>query len=397
MFIWDLLCDTTALGAHILYASTENGLYYTLDQGLTWSQMGTTGLPSGATDIRSMATFTSGGNLYMVIGTWGYGVYYRQLGVAVNWIAANPNGITPNAAVQEVVINDGYLFAGTADHGIYRISLTDLLAAPNILNGFKHLNNMPYSFIWALEGGEGNYHNNGQAGSFGLYAGTYGDGFWRSVRDDINTTVLGDLWTQENTGLDNNYVHALFHLDGTPGPATLYAGTWPGGVFMATDEFANDIVWEDLGLTQFVSNSDGSGLNVSSIFKAGGKLLVGTDDGHLYVASAPQGPTSVGNDDNQTQNVIPSTFEVSQNYPNPFNPSTTIKYGLPENSIVTIKIFNILGQEVKTLVNTEKNAGTYSVTWNGDNNFGQKVTSGTYIYRVVAGNFVQTKKMVLLK
>jgi len=100
--------------------------------------------------------------------------------------------------------------------------------------------------------------------------------------------------------------------------------------------------------------------------------------------------------DNET-NVIPETFTVSQNYPNPFNPSTIIKFGLPEASFVSIKIYNVLGQEVKSLLNDQKNAGTYSVQWNGDNNFGHKVSSGTYIYRIVAGNNVATKKMVLLK
>ena len=105
------------------------------------------------------------------------------------------------------------------------------------------------------------------------------------------------------------------------------------------------------------------------------------------------GVTAVDN----SENVIPTDFSITQNYPNPFNPSTTIRYGLPQASSVTIKIYNILGQEVKTLVNEDKSAGTYTVQWNGDNDFGYQVASGTYIYRIVAGNFVQVRKMVLLK
>ncbi len=100
--------------------------------------------------------------------------------------------------------------------------------------------------------------------------------------------------------------------------------------------------------------------------------------------------------DNET-NVIPKTYEVSQNYPNPFNPSTVIKYGLPEASYVSIKIYNMLGQEVRTLVSGQKSAGTYNVQWNGDDSYGNQVSSGAYIYRIVAGNFVQVRKMVLLK
>ncbi len=95
--------------------------------------------------------------------------------------------------------------------------------------------------------------------------------------------------------------------------------------------------------------------------------------------------------------VIPTQFSVDQNYPNPFNPSTVINYALPKSAFVSIKIYNMLGQEVKTLVSTERSAGIYSVQWNGDNNYGKPVSSGTYIYRVVAGEYVRTMKMVLLK
>ena len=94
---------------------------------------------------------------------------------------------------------------------------------------------------------------------------------------------------------------------------------------------------------------------------------------------------------------IPTSFEVSQNYPNPFNPVTVINYALPKSALVSIKIYNMLGQEVKTLVNSEKSAGTYSVQWGGDNNYGQQVSSGTYIYRVIAGEYSRTLKMILVK
>ncbi len=102
--------------------------------------------------------------------------------------------------------------------------------------------------------------------------------------------------------------------------------------------------------------------------------------------------TAVGN-----ESVIPKEFSVSQNYPNPFNPITVINYALPKSALVSIKIYNMLGQEVKTLVNSEKSAGTYSVQWGGDNNYGQQVSSGTYIYRVIAGEYSRTLKMILVK
>jgi hypothetical protein len=94
---------------------------------------------------------------------------------------------------------------------------------------------------------------------------------------------------------------------------------------------------------------------------------------------------------------IPQKFEVAQNYPNPFNPSTVINFGIPERDIVTAKIYDILGREIRTLLNEEKEAGVHSLQWNGNDNFGQKVTSGTYILRVTAGSKAQSIKMLLMK
>ncbi len=95
--------------------------------------------------------------------------------------------------------------------------------------------------------------------------------------------------------------------------------------------------------------------------------------------------------------IIPSQYELSQNYPNPFNPTTQINYSLPKQSLVQLKVYDILGREVATLFNGEQQAGRYTLEWNGNNNFGSKVASGIYIYRIVAGKFVKTKKMMLLK
>jgi hypothetical protein len=92
-------------------------------------------------------------------------------------------------------------------------------------------------------------------------------------------------------------------------------------------------------------------------------------------------------------NLIPINYSVSQNFPNPFNPSTMIKYQLPQNSFVSLKVYNSLGQEVGTLVNGMVNAGTYEVQFNASN-----LSSGVYYYIIKAGdNFVQTKKMIFIK
>lgn len=94
---------------------------------------------------------------------------------------------------------------------------------------------------------------------------------------------------------------------------------------------------------------------------------------------------------------IPVNYNLSQNYPNPFNPSTSIRYSLPTASKVVIKIYDIMGREVRTVVNEEKNVGTYTAQWNGRNNDGVTVSSGIYLYRIHAGNYIETRKMTLVK
>lgn len=94
---------------------------------------------------------------------------------------------------------------------------------------------------------------------------------------------------------------------------------------------------------------------------------------------------------------IPSEFALSQNYPNPFNPTTTIKFAIANDARVNLVVYDMLGQKVRTLIDNEQEAGYYSVRWDGTNDFGSKVSSGIYIYRLQAGNFVQTMKMNLMK
>ncbi len=97
----------------------------------------------------------------------------------------------------------------------------------------------------------------------------------------------------------------------------------------------------------------------------------------------------------------PRSFSLYQNYPNPFNPETVIRYQIPKLSQamlpVELKIYNLLGDEVKTLVQNDQDPGFYSIEWDGKNNQGKKVTAGTYIYRLKAGEFIKTKKMLLLR
>jgi len=94
---------------------------------------------------------------------------------------------------------------------------------------------------------------------------------------------------------------------------------------------------------------------------------------------------------------IPSSFALEQNYPNPFNPTTRIQYRLQAVSDVELTIYNQLGQKVRTLVKELQPSGAYQIEWNGQDNMGKLVVSGVYLYRLKAGSYVQTRKMVLVQ
>jgi hypothetical protein len=119
--------------------------------------------------------------------------------------------------------------------------------------------------------------------------------------------------------------------------------------------------------------------NVSSISQS----WIGVDNVRLV----RDNPTEVINKDN-----TPAAFSLSQNFPNPFNPTTLISYSLPKLSRVVLKVYDLLGREVSTLVSEEKSQGTYKVEFNG-----RQLSSGVYFYTLRAGDFVQTKKMLIMK
>ncbi|MBN2288540.1 MAG: T9SS type A sorting domain-containing protein [Candidatus Glassbacteria bacterium] len=104
-------------------------------------------------------------------------------------------------------------------------------------------------------------------------------------------------------------------------------------------------------------------------------------------------------DGNTSQASLPKKFTLEQNSPNPFNPATAISYSVPEvfSGQVNLRVFNLRGRLVRVLVDEIKEAGNYTVFWDGMDDAGRQIASGVYLYRMKAGNFVRTRKMVLLK
>ena len=111
-----------------------------------------------------------------------------------------------------------------------------------------------------------------------------------------------------------------------------------------------------------------------------------------YAGNVSMGFTAVNLKTNE-----PGRFQLYQNYPNPFNPTTTIEYQVSNRSNVKINIYNSNGQLMKVLVNEDRKVGSYSIKWNGRDDKGNLAASGTYFYQIQTGNYLQSRKMILLK
>ena len=121
-----------------------------------------------------------------------------------------------------------------------------------------------------------------------------------------------------------------------------------------------------------------------------------TQDNICYFDNISFSPSNSVGIDNRSE-TLPQGFALEQNFPNPFNPVTSLRYDLPEDGLVNIRVYDMMGRVVKTLVNSSQTAGYKSIRWNATNDRNEPVSAGLYLYTIQAGEFRQTKKMVLLK
>lgn len=145
---------------------------------------------------------------------------------------------------------------------------------------------------------------------------------------------------------------------------------------------------EDVLSFRLLNPASGTELTVDQKLNFAADEVIG-DMKNLYILSS--------NPSSAQDGTVPTIFDLGQNYPNPFNPSTLIRFSVPTENFVEISVFNIMGEKVKTLIQSSLQAGSYSVNWDGTNDAHQSVTTGLYIYRMQAGDFVATKKAVFIK
>jgi len=197
-------------------------------------------------------------------------------------------------------------------------------------------------------------------------------------------------WTYDDTGSGN--LKKLYddgtHGDETPGDKYYSSEIlWPSGTPSGTFEFKFAAGYPGVetnnGGTSYMDNEAGFAQNHVWTFPTTPPTYA-----NLRVKFGTMGTVGV----TENKKAIPAVFALRQNYPNPFNPSTSIEYDIPKESFVTLKIFNLLGQEVLTLVNEKQHAGSYTAMFDAS-----KLSTGIYFSRISAGDFISTKKMLLVK
>jgi hypothetical protein len=333
------ILSSVVLDSNIL-AGTWNGFYLSTDDGTTWNAVTPTGIPAD-TAIWSIVMIDT----TLLAGTTGD--IYKSSDNGNTWTEIN-SGIPVDARITSIVASGDAIFAGSASNGIFKT--TNGGASWTGIN--SGLTNTHISQLAAMD--------------TRLLAVTL-DGLFVSDNDGMS-------WAAGTSGLESVNCFVVVNDQ-------LLAGTDDNGVYLSVD-----------GGVSWTSFSSGIPANtrVWSLAVSSDGVFAGTSSG-VWITAAPtkvmvEGETSV-----------PFAFSLKQNYPNPFNPSTRIRFEIPENSIVHLTIFNILGKQVAEIVKGEFLPGVYSIEWNGSS-----LASGIYFLKMNAQStsgkiYSAVKKLILMK
>ncbi|HOT97953.1 MAG TPA: T9SS type A sorting domain-containing protein [bacterium] len=337
-------CFSLLLSETKLYAGGGNhvGCYDLVKGNWEW-------VPVGMGWIRALAT--NGTTLFA--GSEGSGVF-RIIHHAPGWWTITKTNMQ-DTMVFALAVKDSFIFAGTGG-GVFRSSNNGATWS-DVNNG---LTNLSVAAL-AVNGAK-------------LFAGTAGGGVFLTTND-------GASWTPVNDGLSGL---ALDILSFVFSENNLFIGTWQGGVYVLKE---NATSWTAINTGLMHSMTQPSSV-VHGLAIAGTDLYAGTRGAGVWHRPLSETITS-GGSISREQLMI---YSLEQNYPNPFNPSTTIEFVLPKSDFVMLKVFNLLGEEVATLVSEQRAAGIHRHNWDASG-----LANGIYLYRLEAGEFVQSKKLVLMR
>jgi photosystem II stability/assembly factor-like uncharacterized protein len=337
-----------------IWAAGDSGtVILTMNSGTNWSSIN----PSTTANFRSV--FSRGSGVAYVVGDSGSCYYSDDLGStwATRTVPTNENlndGICPLSGSSTIALvggTNGVIFK-TTDAGINWTSIPS-----GISDGIHCFSFGPSGFVFA-SGGNGTI---------------------------LKSADAGDSWSVVSTPTSED----LLSIDVSKQNANWLIACGNNGTLLKST---------DVGTNWFIQASPTTENLVCAYAASNSIHLAGGNNGILLKTTDGGGdPVSV---EDQISN--PDNFSLNQNYPNPFNPITTISFSIPEASFVSLKIFNALGKEIETLVTKELSAGNYKYDWNAEGSTSGisaigGYASGVYFYKLQTENFVETKKMLLLK
>jgi hypothetical protein len=348
---------TLAMSGTNIIAGVTGGVFLSTNNGNSWTRV----LPAvfvGPIAVNGSNLFAS---TYWEGGATGV---YLSTNNGSRWTRVD-TVLFPGGYTMALTISGTNLFAGTYRSGVF-LSSNNGTSWGGVNDGFPpdEYHTYPSVNAFAVNGPH-------------LFAGTRSGVFL--------STNNGTTWTQGDSGLTNINVQSLAVCPNGTAGTNLFAGTYSGGVLLSTD---NGTRWASV-------NSGLTNMCVYSLVISGMNLFAGTANG-IWRRSLSEVITSVESFSTE----LPARFGLEQNYPNPFNPSTKIGFKIQVTAFTTLKVYDLLGREVATLVNEQLQPGSYHVTFDA-----RGLASGGYFYRLHArpiegghaGDFVQARKLLLLR
>jgi len=375
-----------------LIVGTYGGTFKSTDEGLTWTSLTNNGIPESAL----IDCFAVMGNIIVAVNIRQFGGVYRSADRGENWEPSNTGLGNDSEYARTIYTYNQNFFLGVglyntvsaaiyysndgANWGLRNNGITgtekgtvqfasvgqNLFASVDYLTGGYLYSSVDEGENWTKINPPGLGHPESMVGK-----SPYLIAYFYEVYRSSTFLPFDSSWVLIQNGLPEEWYNSM-DADLT----NVYLTVEENGVYKSSNYGDNWVPMND-GLP--------SGAEIAVIYRGANYLYAGTYEHNLL--RYPLNPSGISE-----ETFLVSDFNLSQNYPNPFNPSTRISFSIPTTTFTTIKIFDVLGNEVAELINEEKPAGNYEVNFNAEG-----LSSEIYFYRLQAGDFSQTRKMILLK